>query len=52
VNVLTQRKDDSRKQGTGTPARVGESEPVVLPEVLLEDLGNRMLEVGHAVTPA
>ncbi len=52
VNVLTQRKDYFRKQEPEIPLRASDSERVDLPGVLLEDLGDRMLEAGHDVTPA
>jgi hypothetical protein len=36
VNVLTQRKDDTRKQGVGISVRAGDFDPIYLPGVLLE----------------
>jgi ATP-dependent DNA ligase len=36
VNVLTRRKDDTRKQGAEIPVRVGAFDPIYLPGVLLE----------------
>jgi hypothetical protein len=52
VNVLTRRKDDTRKRGAEIPVRVGVSDPIDLPGVLLEDLSDRTLEAEHDVASA
>lgn len=52
VNVHTQRKDDTRKQGAGIPVRAGDFDPIYVPEILLEDLDDQTLKAEHDVAPA
>jgi hypothetical protein len=49
VNVLTRRKDDTRKRGAEIPVRVGAFDPIDLPGVLPEDLSDRTLEAEHDI---